>query len=54
MKLLLGILSVSLLTPSAMAQQRPNLDALIDRWAADNRVHVTDQPPLSGPGGMLV
>src|SRR5262249_9699294 len=30
-------------TPSAMAQHRPNLDALIDRWAVDNQVHVTKQ-----------
>jgi hypothetical protein len=43
MKLLLGILSVSLLSSSTMAQHRPNLDALIDRWAADNQVHVTKQ-----------
>ena len=43
MKLLLGILSVSLLSSSTMAQHRPNLDALIDRWALDNQVHVTKQ-----------
>jgi hypothetical protein len=41
MRLSFVALVISLVHSPALAQSRPTLDALIDRWAADNDVYVT-------------
>src|SRR4051794_24960436 len=41
MKILFVSFAISLVTSSVMAESGSNLDALMDRWSADNGVYIT-------------